>query len=77
MPRKRSDKKLEKIVSTTLTLDDYQVLKKYAKIRYNNNRIELPTISHQLRFIIENWSKKIRELELKQSESTGSTSSSP
>ena len=63
MPRKASEEKLEKVVSTTLSLDDYDLLGKYAKIRYNEDKILLPTRSHLLRSIIKAWSRSIREKE--------------
>ncbi len=65
MPRKVSGKKLEKVVSTTLARDDFILLEKYARDRYNRNWIAQPTISHMLRSIVENWAKKIRDNEQK------------
>ena len=49
MPRKAHGAKLEKVVSTTITLEDFNLLEKYARIRYNENKIKQPTISHLLR----------------------------
>ena len=56
-------KKLEKVVSTTLSKDDFILLERYARDRYNRNWIAQPTISHMLRFIVVNWAKKIRDKE--------------
>jgi hypothetical protein len=67
MPRKASAEKLEKVVSTKLSRDDYDLLGKYAKIRYNEDRIVQPTISHLLRLIIKGWSMSIRKQEGKRS----------
>jgi hypothetical protein len=35
MPRKETGEKLEKVVSTKISLEDFTLLKKYAKIGYN------------------------------------------
>ena len=63
MPRKASEEKLEKVVSTNISLDDFELLGKYAKIRYNEDKIKQPTRSHLLRLIIKRWSMSIREQE--------------
>ena len=55
MPRKTEGEKLEKVVSTTLSLADFDVLKKYARINYEINVLTLPTVSHMLRAIVKNW----------------------
>jgi hypothetical protein len=65
MPRKASAEKLERVVSTKISVDDFELLGKYAKIRYNEDRIVQPTISHILRLIIKGWSWSIREQEMK------------
>lgn len=51
MPRRSSE--LEKVVSTKLSAEEFAFLKRYAKIWYNNNRIEQPTISHILRAFVQ------------------------
>jgi hypothetical protein len=48
---------LEKIVSTKITLEDFRVLNIKTKELYNQNHIELPTVSHLLRWIITGWCK--------------------
>ena len=65
MPRKVIGKKLEKVVSTTLSVDDFILLEKAAKSWYNKNLISQPTISHVLRSMVELWAKKVREKEQK------------
>ena len=55
MPRKTEGEKLEKVVSTTLSLADFDLLKKYARINYEVNELTLPTVSHMLRRIVRNW----------------------
>ena len=55
MPRKATGEKLEKVVSTKIGVADFIVLEKYARIRYNENRLKQPTISHLLRYIIKGW----------------------
>ena len=36
MPRKETGEKLEKVVSTKISLEDFMLLEKYAKIGYNH-----------------------------------------
>ena len=60
MPRKAHGAKLEKVVSTTITLEDFNLLEKYARIRYNENKIKQPTISHLLRTMITIWANARR-----------------
>jgi hypothetical protein len=55
LPRKTEGEKLEKVVSTTLSLADFDLLKKYARINYEVNALTLPTVSHMLRRIVKNW----------------------
>ena len=55
MPRKTEGEKLEKVVSTKVTATHFKLLEKYARIRYNQNSIAQPTISHLLRIIIAQW----------------------
>jgi hypothetical protein len=47
--------KLEKVVSTKITSANFQLLETFARIRYNENKITQPTISHLLRKIIDQW----------------------
>lgn len=61
MPRKVIGKKLEKVVSTTLSVDDFILLEEAAKIWFNKNLISQPTISHVLRSMVERWAKRVRE----------------
>ncbi|HEX9318995.1 MAG TPA: hypothetical protein VF884_08680 [Nitrososphaeraceae archaeon] len=63
MPR-RAVERLEKVVSTKIPLDDYKLLEKYAKIRYNQNKLPLPTISHMLRRMIRGWADGRRKEEI-------------
>ena len=55
MPRKTEGEKLEKVVSTTLSVADFDLLKKYARINYEINALTFPTVSHMLRAIVKNW----------------------
>ena len=50
--------RLEKIVSTKITAEDFRLLKIKSKQLYNQNHIELPTVSHLLRWIITRWCEK-------------------
>jgi hypothetical protein len=64
MPRKATGEKLEKVVSTKIGLADFIVLEKYARIRYNENRLKQPTISHLLRKLIKLWADGRRKEEV-------------
>ena len=55
LPRKAEGERLEKVVSTKVTATHFNLLEKYARIRYNENSISQPTISHLLRIIIAQW----------------------
>jgi hypothetical protein len=55
LPRKTEGEKLEKVVSTSLSVADFDLLKKYARIDYEANALTLPTVSHLLRRIVKNW----------------------
>lgn len=61
MPRRVTGKRLEKVVSTTLSVDDYRILEKYARIWYGENKIQQPTISHLLRYLIQVWARRFGE----------------
>ena len=63
MPRKTTGEKLEKVVSTKIGLADFILLEKYARIRYNENKIKQPTISHFLRKLIKGWADGKRKVE--------------
>jgi hypothetical protein len=53
--QKSNRPRLEKIVSTKITAEDFRLLKIKSKQLYNQNHIELPTVSHLLRWIITRW----------------------
>ncbi len=57
MPKKVNDGKLDRVVTTAIKNADYNVLRTQARILYNENKINQPTISHILRFLIEGWVK--------------------
>ena len=57
MPRKSTGQKLEKVVSTKISVDDFKLLEKYAKTQYNRRLRVQPIISQLLRRIIKNWAK--------------------
>ena len=68
MPRKSTGEKLEKVVSTKISDNDFMLLQKYAKIHYNADMILQPTISHLLRLIIKNWAKDVKDKDVKDKE---------
>ena len=61
MPRKRSDENLTKVVSSIISIEDFEILKKYAKVCYTNNLLKLPTVSHMVRYILNNWTDQRRK----------------
>ena len=61
MLRKTKGEKLEKEVSTTLSVADFDLLKKYARIDYEANALTLPIVSHLLRRIVKNLVILVRE----------------
>ena len=67
MPRRSLGEKLEKVVSTKISHADFMALEKYARIRYNENKLRQPTVSRLLRVIIKSWAKRRREEEEKRS----------
>lgn len=81
MPRKSLGEKLEKVVSTKISLADFFLLEKYARIRYNQNKLKQPTISHLLRKFIKAWANEKRKQEQENNavgqSRTNSTSKTP
>jgi hypothetical protein len=63
MPRKAGEK-LEKVVSTKISLEDFMVLEKYARICYNKDLLNQPTISHMLRLVLKKWAAYMRKEEV-------------
>ena len=63
MPRKRSDENLTKVVSSIISIEDFEILEKYARVCYTNNLLKLPTISHMVRYILNNWADQRRKNE--------------
>jgi ribonucleotide reductase beta subunit family protein with ferritin-like domain len=57
MPRKKSDENLAKLVCSNISLEVFDTLQKFAKIYYNNNTLKQPTISHLVRFILNDWAR--------------------
>ena len=57
MPRKKSEENLAKLVCSNVSLEVYDTLQKYAKINYNNNTLKQPTISHLVRYILNDWAR--------------------
>jgi hypothetical protein len=64
VPKKATGEKLEKVVSTKISVDDFILLEKNARIYYNKNWLVQPTISHMLRHIIKTWAKVARGKEI-------------
>jgi hypothetical protein len=64
MPRKPTGERLEKVVSTKISVEDFILLEKNARIYYNKNWLVQSTISHMLRHIIKTWTKVARGKEI-------------
>lgn len=73
MPRKETGEKLEKVVSTKISLEDFMLLEKYAIIGYNHSLLTQPTISHQLRYILKKLAYFRRKEELLRTSSLQTT----
>ena len=54
---------MEKVVSTKISHADFMALEKYARIRYNENRLRQPTVSRMLRSIVKAWANRRRKEE--------------
>lgn len=65
VPRKKSEENLAKLVSSNISLAVYAVLQKYAKLYYNNRTLKQPTISHLIRFILNDWANHRKSEEYK------------
>jgi hypothetical protein len=63
MPRKKSDENLAKVISSNISLEDFDLLQRYAKLYYNHNKLKQPTISHLVRYLLNNWANQIRDKE--------------
>jgi hypothetical protein len=63
MPKKKSDEKLAKVISSNISLDDFILLERYTKFYYNKEVLKLPTISHLVRYILNNWANGVRRKE--------------
>ena len=57
MPRKKSEENLAKLVCSNISLEVFDTLQKYAKIYYNNDTLKQPTISHLVRYILNDWTR--------------------
>jgi hypothetical protein len=64
MPRKPTGERLEKVVSTKISVEDFILLEKSARMYYNQNLLVQPTVSQMLRWIIKRWAKVVRGKEI-------------
>jgi hypothetical protein len=60
---KKSDENLTKVVSSIISIKDFEILEKYTKVYYNQNLLQHPTTSHMLRCMLNNWAEEIRKIE--------------
>ena len=63
MATKRSGEKLDKNISSIISLEDFKFLERYAKFYYNTEVLRQPTISHLVRHILKNWINNMRKRE--------------
>lgn len=63
MATKRSGEKLDKNISSIISLEDFKFLERYAKFYYNTEILRQPTISHLVRHILKNWINNMRKRE--------------
>jgi len=64
VPTKAAGEKLEKVVSTKISVDDFILLEKNARMYYNQNWLVQLTISQMLRYIIQRWAKVVKGKEI-------------
>ena len=65
MPKKAIGEKIEKVISTKISVEDLRLLQKYARVYYNQNLLQQPNMSHMLRYILKGWTTRVREDEKK------------
>ena len=63
MPRKKSDENLTKVISSIISVEDFEILEKYTKVYYARNLLKLPTTSHMLRYMLSKWAAGMRKKE--------------
>jgi hypothetical protein len=55
LPRKVTGEKLEKVISTKISTETFELLEKYARQYYIQNKLKQPTVSRLLRSLINGW----------------------
>jgi len=50
--------RLEKVISSKISLEDFRLLEQLARRYYFENKIKQPTVSHVVRAVIHQWVKK-------------------
>jgi hypothetical protein len=63
MPKKPTGEKMEKVISTKISVEVFDLLQRYARVYYNRNVLQQPNMSHMLRWILESWTTLVRENE--------------
>ena len=63
MPKKSTGEKMEKVISTKISVEVFDLLQRYAKVYYNQNLLQQPNMSHMLRWILESWATPVRQNE--------------
>lgn len=55
LPRKATGEKLEKVISTKISTKKFELVEKYARKYYIQNKIKQPTVSALLRSLTNGW----------------------
>ena len=63
MATKRSGEKLDKNISSIISLEDFKFLERYTKFYYNTGLLRQPTTSQLVRHILKNWISIMRKKE--------------
>lgn len=58
MPRKITGEKLEKVISSTISAENFRILQQYAREYYVKGRLPQPTISHLVRALVNDFIDK-------------------
>jgi hypothetical protein len=65
MPQK-AGVKLEKVISSKISIEKFEQLESYARVFYIQNKIKQPTVSRLVRRIVYGWLKHQEDLNAQQ-----------
>jgi hypothetical protein len=68
MPKKSTGEKMEKVISTKISVEEFDLLQRYARAYYTQNLLLQPNMSHMLRYILKGWTTRVRETRVRENE---------